>query len=261
MESDGSAPPIAEGGKEDSLRKDASTQTDPECLKLSGGKERSTVPLMGLLTDKSVLFTFTGIHSFELLDGIVECVSDLVRDSPLKGKELNVKERVVLTFVKLKMSVSFSCLGPWFSVSRHTASRYFRHMIRLLRLVMESVIPWPEVEENRNNMPKCFDAYRATRIVLDCAETPVQHCKCIKCRILTYSHYKKKHTLKFDVGVAPSGLIIEISDCYGGRASDKLIVKKSGILDKLQYGDAVMVDKGFMIEKECLEVCCRCSDN
>jgi len=45
-----------------------------------------------------------------------------------------------------------------------------------------------------------------------------------------------------------------MSQSYGGRASDKLIVNQSGILHKLEVGDIVMVDKGFSIENECLEV-------
>lgn len=45
-----------------------------------------------------------------------------------------------------------------------------------------------------------------------------------------------------------------MSRCYGGRASDKLITLESHILDKMDLQDALMADKGFFIEKECLEV-------
>jgi hypothetical protein len=91
-------------------------------------------------------------------------------------------------------------------------------------------------------------------VVLDCAELPIEKSKCLRCRILTYSNYKGRHTAKFDVRIAPSGLITNISKVYGGRASDKFIVNHSGILRKLNFRDAVMVDKGYKIEKECLEV-------
>jgi len=56
------------------------------------------------------------------------------------------------------------------------------------------------------------------------------------------------------VGVTPAGLICLLSKCFGGRASDKKIVVTSGILDRLDRNDGVMVDKGFMIEKECAEL-------
>jgi len=38
---------------------------------------------------------------------------------------------------------------------------------------------------------------------------------------------------------------------YGGRASDSFITRDSGILEKLEFSDAVMVDKGFLIEEDC----------
>ena len=40
---------------------------------------------------------------------------------------------------------------------------------------------------------------------------------------------------------------------YGGRPSDKFIFVNSGILDKCTEGDAIMVDKGFLIEQECTD--------
>lgn len=49
------------------------------------------------------------------------------------------------------------------------------------------------------------------------------------------------------VGITPSGAISFISDVYEGSISDKDIFKKSGILNKLNEGDLVMVDRGFNI--------------
>ena len=90
--------------------------------------------------------------------------------------------------------------------------------------------------------------------MLDSAELPIEKSKCLRCRILTYSNYKGRHTGKFDVRIAPSGLITNISKAYGGRASDKFIVNHSGILQKLDFRHSVMVDRGYKIEKECLVV-------
>ena len=38
---------------------------------------------------------------------------------------------------------------------------------------------------------------------------------------------------------------------YGGRASDSFIVRDSRVLNKLEYSDAVLSDKGFEIEDDC----------
>lgn len=53
-------------------------------------------------------------------------------------------------------------------------------------------------------------------------------------------------------GVSPAGMITFISDAYGGRASDKLIFEESNLIDKLLPNrDALMVDKGFLIDEMC----------
>ena len=40
-----------------------------------------------------------------------------------------------------------------------------------------------------------------------------------------------------------------MSDCYGGRATDKYIVQNSGFLQFLQPNDQIMADRGFKIEE------------
>ncbi|XP_046402574.1 uncharacterized protein LOC124168400 [Ischnura elegans] len=94
------------------------------------------------------------------------------------------------------------------------------------------------------------------RAVLDCTEIRISKFKCLKCRILSYSHYKGGHTLKYMVAVTPAGLISYISAGYGGRASDKKIFEESRVLNMLEpYLHDIMVDKGFLIKQSCQDNC------
>ena len=68
--------------------------------------------------------------------------------------------------------------------------------------------------------------------------------------------YKHHNTLKFLVGIAPSGYITFLSDCYGGRASDKHRVLDSGFLDLLKRDDHVMAGRGFQIKEDLLMKFC-----
>ncbi|XP_011858235.1 PREDICTED: uncharacterized protein LOC105555805 [Vollenhovia emeryi] len=215
--------------------------------------DKKDIILPDLLTTDAKLYTFTGIHSIDLLDGLVDCVSDLVVDTPTNKKILSLRDRLILTMAKIKLNVNFTAIAVLFNISRQTCSNYFKDTIPILSRVLKVMIPWPDQEIVRKNLPLSFKKYESTRIILDCAETVIEKCKCLKCRVLTYSQYKKNHTVKFDVGITPSGLIIEISYAFGGRASDKFIVNKTGVLDKLDFYDGVMVDKGFRIEVECLQ--------
>lgn len=217
-------------------------------------EDKIHVTLPELLSTKEKLFTFTGLHSLEMLDTLVECVAEIAVDSSTLKKMLPLRERVLLTAVKLKQNLSFTAIGVLFGINRQTCCNYFKNMCPLLSIVLKSVIPWPDQSLIRCNLPVSFKKFKDTRIVLDCCEVSVEKSKCLKCRILTYSQYKKDHTLKFNMGIAPCGLITELSPAFGGRASDKLIVHQSEILDKLSYRDGVMVDKGYKIDKECEEV-------
>ena len=49
-------------------------------------------------------------------------------------------------------------------------------------------------------------------------------------------------------------MLVHVSKSFGGRASDKCIFNHSNILQYLEATrDSVMVDKGFLIDNECME--------
>ena len=53
-------------------------------------------------------------------------------------------------------------------------------------------------------------------------------------------------------GVTPAGNIVYKSPIYGGRVSDKLIFENSDLIKKhLKPGDAIMTDRGFLIDEVC----------
>lgn len=52
--------------------------------------------------------------------------------------------------------------------------------------------------------------------------------------------------MKVLIGISPVGLITFISKPYGGNSSDGFIMEKE-ILNKIEPGDGVMVDRGFNV--------------
>ena len=210
--------------------------------------EKGFFDIMLLIESEPALSVLTGIPSLDILDTLEKHVQIRL------PKNKNIRKRIVLTLMRLKVGLSLTCLAVLFRCDRSHCSKMFSSTIVALADVLREVVDWPSKDEIRNWMPKSFRNFLKTRVILDCAEVPVEKPQCLICRVRTYSHYYGEHTLKFMVGCAPSGSISFLSKAYGGRVSDKQICRESGVLEKLEpYVDAVMVDKGFMIEDLCEE--------
>ncbi|XP_077508171.1 uncharacterized protein LOC144119427 [Amblyomma americanum] len=173
----------------------------------------------------------------------------------MQGKRfcLSNQDAVLLTLIKLHHNITFALLGVLFGIHRTTASEIFKASVIILAEVMKNAVFWPS-KEAVDNLTVYFKEYASVRAVLDCTEIPIQMPKDIESQLLTYSWYKGVYTAKVLVCETPGGHISYVSKAYGGRASDSHITKESKILELfLPSIDSVMVDKGFLIDKLCLE--------
>uniref|UniRef100_A0A1Y1KFU2 DDE Tnp4 domain-containing protein n=1 Tax=Photinus pyralis TaxID=7054 RepID=A0A1Y1KFU2_PHOPY len=187
-----------------------------------------------------------------ILNAYVKCVQNVTSG---EISESEIQSSIILVLCKLKTNMSFVCLAVLFSMNISTCKRNFYKYVSYLSASIKPAIYWPSKEEIRKNLPLCFKDFKDTSIILDATEIKVQKLNCLKCRILSYSHYKCCHTMKFLIGITPSGLISYVSKAYGGRSSDRAIFCNENIITKLDLHDAIMVDKGILIEKECEENC------
>ena len=98
-------------------------------------------------------------------------------------------------------------------------------------------------------MPETFKRpYPNTRIILDTTEFTIERPSFLLSQSGTFSVYKNRNTVKVLIGITPSGVISFVSDCYEGSISDKKLVEVSGLLQKVEPGDEIMEDKGFLIQ-------------
>ena len=107
---------------------------------------------------------------------------------------------------------------------------------------------WPSRAQVQSTMPAQFKCqYPNTRIIIDATEIYIQSTSNPSAQQLNFSSYKNHNTAKAMAGITPSGAFSFISDLYGGSISDRELFLRSGILNRLEPGDAVMADKGFNV--------------
>lgn len=134
-------------------------------------------------------------------------------------------------------------------MSRFTASRCFYYCLEIVYARMQSIIIWPPRNILKQTMPQCFKLNFDDKVsvVIDCFEIFIEKSSNLLVQANTWSNYKHHNTIKFLIGITPQGTICFISKAYGGRCSDKFITEDCGILTKLEPGDLVLADRGFLI--------------
>ena len=137
-----------------------------------------------------------------------------------------------------------------FKVSMLTVSHILRTWIHFIYLYLKEIL-WPSRALVDTYMPKCFkDLYPSTRVIIDVIEIYVETPSLPDLQQMTFSSYKNDNTFKVLVGISPGGAITFVSKLYPGSISDKMLTKKSGLLDLLEKGDSVMADRGFDIQDD-----------
>ena len=125
------------------------------------------------------------------------------------------------------------------------------YSIDLLYIRLRFLVAWPSREVCKQNMPRIFtELYPDCQCIIDCSEIFIEILKEYKARNSTYSNYKKHNTAKFLIGVSPFGSISFLSQCWGGRVSDKTLTQESQFLQLLEYGDVVLADRGFTVNDD-----------
>lgn len=224
-------------------------------------------------TDKKMVF-FTGLCSvaafntvFSLIEpnlpavnywrGTKRHLSTKVRRKFVKcqRKKLSFKDEFLLTLMRLHLGLLNEDLADRFNISPATCSNIFTTWVRILSTALGNcLVNWLPREAIRDHLPNIYKkmGHYKLRCIIDCTEVFIERPKSLELQAQTWSDYKSHNTIKFLIGISPAGFITFLSDCYGGRTSDKYICEDSGFFDALERDDEIMADRGFQIKEDLL---------
>jgi hypothetical protein len=160
-------------------------------------------------------------------------------------------DQLLLTLIKLRQAKEDIELSYLFDVSRITVGRIVNMWVNFMYFQLRELDLWPTGGVIEQHMPANFARlFPTTKLILDATEIPLEKPLNVEAQSATFSTYKNRNTLKTMVGCTPRGVIVYVSDAYGGSTSDRQIMERSPILTDYPFmsGDSIMADRGIMIQ-------------
>lgn len=134
------------------------------------------------------------------------------------------RDELVIAFHKLRHNLDFKMMEFVFEVNQKPLSQVFKEVVDKLYRVFKKIVIWRISHKSS----------KSYRTILDFTST----------HQLTFSPNKDHPTFKLLVGCDEMGAINFISQVFVGSMSDREIMIKSGFLDIITKGDAVLAE-GF----------------
>lgn len=232
---------------------DKSVQTNIEHVNSSTQCCLPTLVFEDIMDNKDKVNFYTGIPNGETFQAIFDEVSndrDHLKREVGERNHLRYIDEFFLVLMRLRCGLLLEDLADRFRISKTTCKQIFNKWIVFLHTNLVPLIVWPSRQQVNAAMPNDFrQLFPRTRIVIDCTELFTHRPASLVSQTLTYSHYKSTMTWKALIGITPHGVLSFVSDLWLGGVSDQQITLRSGLLDKLERGDAIMADKGFEISK------------
>jgi hypothetical protein len=202
---------------------------------------------------------YTGLNSYNIFSVlhkylVAKCedencqVAAHKKNPELEFPTLSTENQMLLVLVKLRRSETEVCLAKLFGIGQGSVSSIFHFWIELMYRKFKILNLCPPMRQLQQHMPEKLKLdYPNLREIFDGTEFKTQKPSDPLAQRQLWSSYKHDHTVKVQLGCESTGAITSISHTFGGSVSDKELFQQSGVVEHLHEGEAVMVDKGYLI--------------
>ena len=166
-------------------------------------------------------------------------------------KTFSVWEQLFITLLRLRRGFHLQTLAHFYDVCEGTIRRIFTTWIMFLFYHFKDYETLMFLPRNafRENLPAVFRSFKNIRCIVDCTEIFCEVSRDYGRQSNIWSQYKHHTTMKCLIAVTPTGGACFISDLYEGSIDDVTLFEKCGILNHINPGDALLVDRGFTVQE------------
>jgi hypothetical protein len=216
-------------------------------------EETSFLSFANLQKDIELLHYYTGLETPMKLVTVFETLGPAVNHlNYYTGKVIKTPSplnQFILMLAKLRQDLDYLPLSKMFGISIGTSRIIFITWINFCSRQWGEINVWPSGALVKYFAPKDFlQKFPSVRVIVDCTELPIQKPSDPVVQRATFSTYKNRNTVKVMVGISPGALITYLSPAYGGSASDRQIVERSGLVYMCDPKDSIMAYKGFNVQ-------------
>jgi hypothetical protein len=160
---------------------------------------------------------------------------------------LELKERLLMTLVWLKLYLTVDALGFFFGVNGSTASRNTRNVLPALRQLGDETLGWPEPPQRGQgkDVVQALQEYPDLLAIVDATEQRVRRSRDARIQREHYSGKKKCHTRKTQITVNEQGQIRDVTMSTPGRVHDLEHFRQSGTAQRIPKQVGVAGDAGY----------------
>lgn len=161
--------------------------------------------------------------------------------------KLDLRDRLLMTLMWLKLYLNTDVLGFLFSVDKSTVSRDMHNLLPSLRQLGDETLGWPEPPQRgqTKNLAQAQQAYPDLFAIIDATEQRVRRSQDDGIQREHYSGKKKSHTRKTQIIVDEYGQIRDVSHSVAGKMHDLELFRQSAAAERLPKGIGAAGDAGY----------------
>ena len=160
---------------------------------------------------------------------------------------LKLRDRLIMVMCWLRLYLNTEAMGFFFGVDKATVSRNCRRLLKVLRILGEETLGWPEPPKRGEgkSIEEALEEYPDLLAIVDTTEQRVQRPGDEDDQRRHYSGKKKAYTRKTAIVVNERGRIRDVSDSTPGSKHDLKHVVESRVIDSIPEDVTTIGDAGF----------------